>query len=64
MEMMKPLVMECQAQEKATDADVAEMIKHEIPSTQEGKCFHACLQAKIGVVNILYNTEELINLNK
>lgn len=34
-------------------ADIAAMMKHEIPSTQEGKCFHSCMQSKLGVVSYL-----------
>lgn len=44
-------IKKCQDTEKATDADYEETIKHEVPSTDAGKCLRACLFETFGVVS-------------
>lgn len=44
------VVSECAAQEGATDID-KEMIGMEIPTTKVGKCLHACIFDKLGLVS-------------
>lgn len=45
------LVNECKEKEKATDADVQELIGHGLPTTQTGKCLSACVMENLGGVS-------------
>lgn len=47
------MIQECAAKEGATQEDVDEAIAAGLPSTQEGKCFHACLGERSGIVSLL-----------
>lgn len=42
---------ECATKEGASSGDVNEAMAFRLPSTQNGKCFHACLGNKFGVVS-------------
>lgn len=44
------MVRRCQAQEQATENDLREFQQQRKPSTQTGKCLHACLMESIGLV--------------
>lgn len=44
------MVRRCQSQEQATENDLREFQQQRKPSTQTGKCLHACLMESIGLV--------------
>lgn len=43
MEMFKKMVDECAKKESASSSDIEEILAKKLPSTQIGKCVHACL---------------------
>lgn len=49
--MFKKLAEECAGTEGASAADVEEAFAKKPPSTKSGKCLHACVTEKIGVVS-------------
>lgn len=52
LQILLTVTEKCQTQENATAADVAEMMKYEAPTTEEGSCMRACLFETFGMVNI------------
>lgn len=54
------LVNECKEKEKATDADVQELIGHGLPTTQTGKCLSACVMENLGGVSTRFKSIVLI----
>lgn len=48
--MVAELVGKCKSAEGASDADIAEAMAHQAPTTREGQCFHACMMESFGVV--------------
>ena len=64
-QMIQTVVMGCKAAEGANDDDMTAFVKHLAPTTQEGKCMHACVMDKLGItVNGEYNLEGAINAAK
>lgn len=47
------ITQECAVEEGATQSDIDEALAFELPSTQVGRCFHACLGEKSGIVSSL-----------
>lgn len=45
------LLAECQSKEGASDADVSELAARNVPTTQTGKCLHACVHEMLGLVS-------------
>lgn len=52
-EMFKKLADECATKEGATAADVDEALSGKLPSTNGGKCLHACIGEALGIVSLL-----------
>lgn len=44
------MVQRCKMQEKSTETDMAEFSQQRRPSTETGKCLHACLMETVGLV--------------
>lgn len=53
MEMFKGLINQCSGKEGASPADAEEALAKKFPSTQQGKCLHACIGETLGVVGLL-----------
>lgn len=51
MEMLQQLVTNCMAKEGASQADLAEMMEFELPSTKAGQCLNTCLMESTGIVS-------------
>lgn len=43
-------IKKCQAQEGASDSDVTEFLKPQVPTTESGKCLRACFIEAQGMV--------------
>ena len=52
MEMLKPLVMQCQTEEGGTDSDSSSMMNAKVPGSPEGHCMMTCVHEKVGVVSL------------
>lgn len=50
-ELENRLASECAKKEGVTDADLAEMKDRKLPTTQSGKCLHACIIETLGFVS-------------
>lgn len=46
----KEIIDKCIESTNATDLDIEVMRTHQVPETQEAKCFIACVQQKFGTV--------------
>lgn len=51
MQAMQKVTMECAIQEKASQADLEELMANKPPSTKEANCLHACMSEAFGVVS-------------
>lgn len=51
MAKYQAMVQDCATKEGATEADVMEALSFEVPSTQSGKCLHACIGSSAGTVS-------------
>lgn len=49
----KNLASECAVTEGATDDDMAGIFARQTPTTRAGKCVHACLGERIGIVSLI-----------
>lgn len=59
------LITECKIQEQATDADEAEALAGNPPSTRGGKCLHACVAEVTGIlVDGKLNIKDIVNIAK
>lgn len=50
-EGLTKLANDCSAKEGGSAADVDEVIAHKLPTTEPGKCIHACIGETVGVVS-------------
>lgn len=41
----------CKTTEGATDADIKQLLQHNMPTTNTAKCMHACIMEAIGLIN-------------
>ncbi|KAJ6633937.1 General odorant-binding protein 28a [Pseudolycoriella hygida] len=48
--MFTELIGNCKAKEGASDNDVQEAIEHKPPTTQQGRCFNACMMENLGIM--------------
>lgn len=48
---MKKIADECAGKEGASAADIEEVFAKKPPSAKTGKCLHACMAEKIGMVS-------------
>lgn len=55
IEMFKKVANECAVKEGGSAADIAEALEHKMPSTQTGKCMHACFGETSGFVRLNMN---------
>lgn len=53
-ELEKKIFDECKSAEGGTDDDLNDLIQHEVPETESGKCVLACAHEKLGLVSIFY----------
>ena len=51
IEGFKRIASECAIFEGATDDDMAEIYARKTPTARAGKCVHACLGERLGVVS-------------
>lgn len=51
MEMLKPLVVQCQAEEGGSDSDFQSILKAQVPDSPAGLCMMTCLHEKAGIVS-------------
>lgn len=57
--MMMEIVGSCKAKEGASDADVAEVIAKNVPSTPEGKCLQTCVMEAGGIVSFIFKENNI-----
>lgn len=50
-EMVRLMAKNCMKQEKATDADLDELVKRDLPTTPTSKCLRACIMESLNLVN-------------
>lgn len=55
-EMIIKSATECMKTTGASDNDLEEMMKRELPSTKPGKCMRKCLLEKFNIVSSIHNT--------
>lgn len=56
--MLETFAKNCQAQEKATDSDYDDVMKHELPTTETGNCMRACVFEAFGMVCLNNDSHE------
>ena len=49
---MMQIFTACKASTNANDDDIAKLMLHSKPTTQEGKCMFSCIMEKMGIVSI------------
>lgn len=63
--MYKALGTECQNESGASDADVEIMYAKDIPTSPEGKCLHACIMEKVGMIKDgKFSTDGFVEVTK
>lgn len=60
MKIMETIVMNCMANEGASEADLAEIMDLKLPSTKSGQCFNACIMEAVGVVRKYKNRKYVL----
>lgn len=51
--MFETLVKTCATKESASDSDIGELLKRDIPTTRNGQCLNACILESTGIVSVL-----------
>lgn len=54
MDHMQLLAQDCKIRENASAADMASLLAGEYPTTESGKCLHACMQESLGIVGDVF----------
>lgn len=51
MDHMQLLAQDCKIRENASASDMASLLAGDYPTTESGKCLHACMQELLGIVS-------------